>query len=145
MVIEIIAILAGLLLPALEKAKESVRRVHCMNNMKQIQLALNMFMLDNDDYLPLPARSSFSTDKEKWKDTVAGHGLMDVQWHHELWDRYLDRNTNVFQCSSNRKMQKAIQQWRENPNKWGLPVEESYKEWELGLRMECLGIKAGVF
>ena len=127
-VIAMIAILAGLLLPALSRAKTSAHRVHCMNNMKQIQLALNMFVLDNEDYLPSYRRSSFATDREKWGDSVANLFFMDVAWHHELWDRYLDRNTNVFQCAANREIAKKLKQWRENnPRATGYVLEESYK------------------
>ena len=51
-VITIIAILAALLLPALAQAKVKAQRVECMDNIHQIELAINMYAGDNKDKLP---------------------------------------------------------------------------------------------
>lgn len=53
-VIAIIAILAAMLLPALAKAKEKAMRVSCLNSLKQIGIATQMFVQDNGDRLPGP-------------------------------------------------------------------------------------------
>ena len=51
-VIAIIAILAGLLLPALAKAKQKGQATICLNDLKQVGLAMLMFADENDDMIP---------------------------------------------------------------------------------------------
>ncbi len=63
-VIAIIAILAGLLWPALARAKQKATQTVCMSNLKQIGQALQMYTDENSDSLPGPcftgARASYN-------------------------------------------------------------------------------------
>src|SRR6266705_5508092 len=51
-VIAIIGILAGLLLPALDKAKLKAYGIQCMNNHRQLVLAWKMYVDESSDFLP---------------------------------------------------------------------------------------------
>lgn len=48
--IAIIAILAGILLPSLNKAREKARTIHCRSNIKQLGIAEFTYAADNDDF-----------------------------------------------------------------------------------------------
>jgi prepilin-type N-terminal cleavage/methylation domain-containing protein/prepilin-type processing-associated H-X9-DG protein len=51
-VIAIIAILAALLLPVLSKAKARATAIQCQGNLKQLQLAWQMYVNDHNDFIP---------------------------------------------------------------------------------------------
>jgi prepilin-type N-terminal cleavage/methylation domain-containing protein len=51
-VIAIIAILASMLLPALNKARGAARKTSCLNNFKQMGLVMGFYNDDSNEYFP---------------------------------------------------------------------------------------------
>lgn len=63
-VIAIIAILAALLLPALNRAKSSAQRITCTSNVRQLDLALHMYATDHRDVIKPFADDMYYSYKE---------------------------------------------------------------------------------
>ncbi len=78
-VIAIIAILAGMLLPALNRARESARRIKCLNNVRQISVASHLYAADHREVFP--------------------SGNTIANWAVELYPSYTE-DFNMFLCPS---------------------------------------------
>ena len=61
-VLAIISVLAGLLLPVISKAKEAGRATACLSNLRQIGIALQLYVQDNNNRLPVMRDKSFDTN-----------------------------------------------------------------------------------
>jgi len=66
-VIAIIAILAGMLLPSLSRAKEAGRRISCVNNMRQLGVSVVLYADDNQGFHP--ARTTANRWPTKLRDS----------------------------------------------------------------------------
>jgi prepilin-type N-terminal cleavage/methylation domain-containing protein len=104
-VIAIIAILAALLLPALARAKAKAQNVYCMNNTKQLMLAMTIYTQDYTDYFPPNPDDGNTTQYGNWVGGEAGVGganefdpdiLKDSRY--SLLAPYQGNNVSIYHC-----------------------------------------------
>ncbi len=117
-VIAIIGILAAMLFPVFARARESARKIQCLSNVKNIALAVNMYLTDYDAFPPSESRSEVFD----WIATGPGAGGDDacriadsnpsddrIGWMALLMNPYLSwpvvldeyiKNRDVWRCPS---------------------------------------------
>ena len=84
-VIAIIALLASMLLPVLSKAKGKAQQIGCLNNLKQLTLAVQLYVGDNSEWYP-PMQDRLSNGAES-------------SWRSYLYD-YVGRAPSIYDCPS---------------------------------------------
>jgi prepilin-type processing-associated H-X9-DG protein/prepilin-type N-terminal cleavage/methylation domain-containing protein len=87
-VIAIIGVLAGLLLPALISAREQSRGTACMNNLRQLYMAMDMYCTHSGEYYLSSARDLWTTNLERW------HGRKDAIINPATGRQQLDSSGN---------------------------------------------------
>jgi type II secretory pathway pseudopilin PulG len=118
-VIAIIGILAAMVFPVFARARESARKAVCLSNVKNIALAIQMYLADNNDTLP---------PKEHRQEVLDQlNAIMACEWCHALftranpylrWPVILDeyvKNRDVWRCPSARTF---------NTAPWIIPVPD---------------------
>jgi prepilin-type N-terminal cleavage/methylation domain-containing protein/prepilin-type processing-associated H-X9-DG protein len=105
-VIAIIAILASMLLPALNSARRKAYDVTCKSNLSNMGRMFNIYMSDNDDYMiQYQAKNSFGQDR-RWTTFLAGCSEIENQ---------------------NPANKDSIQQWMDSHKAWKLYTCPSYE------------------
>jgi prepilin-type N-terminal cleavage/methylation domain-containing protein/prepilin-type processing-associated H-X9-DG protein len=117
-VIAIIAILAGMLLPSLAKAKSKATGISCMNNTKQLMLAWKLYAADNADRFPGAAnwtppgagRDVPNWTGGSWLDNTKALERDPNNWDHEaftkksvLWP-YCGGSIGIWHCPADMTM-----------------------------------------
>jgi prepilin-type N-terminal cleavage/methylation domain-containing protein/prepilin-type processing-associated H-X9-DG protein len=110
-VIAIIAILAAMLFPVFARARESARKIQCLSNVKNIAMAIQMYLADFDQFFPLEHDraaadffNAFGASQGRYDETwpsVCNHARQANPYLREpvVLDEYT-RNRQVWQCPS---------------------------------------------
>jgi prepilin-type N-terminal cleavage/methylation domain-containing protein/prepilin-type processing-associated H-X9-DG protein len=109
-VISILGILASLLLPALSRGKQKAQGVYCLNNGKQMMLAMTLYCGDSNDLFPPNPDDGNTLPGHNWCSGQAGvHGSAEFNSdiladpNRSLLAPYLKGNVAVFHCPGDRR------------------------------------------
>lgn len=110
-VIGILGLLAALLLPALSKAKGKAQGTLCLNNGKQMMIAIALYTSDNHEFFPPNPDDGNIVPGHNWCSGDAGQGgaeefnpdvLKDP--NRSLLIAYLSQNVAMFRCPADKRM-----------------------------------------
>lgn len=124
-VIAIISILASMLLPALGKAKEKGVTIYCVNNLRNIGLAMQMYGDDSNDRLPATSADITAAGQGYWTNGNS--------WMYGLQD-YIGKNTNVYRCPA------LSQQYNQSGYSYFLGSSAFYQGGPTSIRMQSIEI-----
>ena len=99
-VVAIIAILASLLLPALNSAKDKAKTATCASNLKQIGLAIHLYTDDYNGYLPFDARPNVGFHQYGGSPQPAPDGSPAYNQTSRLLNRYAGNDKELWRCPS---------------------------------------------
>src|SRR5215471_585856 len=110
-VIAIIGILASLVLPALQKAKDKAQAIRCLSNNKQLSLGMHMYTDDNQERLPPMDDDDGDMNADPSLIWMKG----DMTWNN--WPGSVDPNV-LLQTTYN-----LMAPYMRNPEVWQCPAE----------------------
>jgi type II secretory pathway pseudopilin PulG len=105
-VIGVIVILMGMLLPALNRAREAAHRANCLSNLRQVHLAFTYYAAANHDQVPIGYRADLN---EKQFNSMMYSGtkktLVEFGW---LWTGGFIKVPQVFYCPAENDPQNSF-------------------------------------
>ncbi len=109
-VMAIIAILAGMLLPALGKSKAKAQGIACLNNIKQLSLGWFFYTDDNgDSFVNNHGMPETKSRRENWVNHVQDWGTSDDNTNllyltEAKLGAYVNKSAAIFKCPSDRSV-----------------------------------------
>ena len=100
-VIAIIAILASMLLPALQQSREKGRTTNCINNLKQISLGMTNYQSDFDDYFPCDNYNAHNWAYYIYSNYVPARKLWKCPSANTFTNNYVNGTEDVVHCLIN--------------------------------------------
>ena len=98
-VVAIIAILAGILLPALHKAREAAFKIKCLSNMKQVYTGVLHYQDDNQGFVCPTNQYGPGGNKIDWVCATAHYVKPGVQIINNSGSMIINKNLPVYYCS----------------------------------------------
>jgi prepilin-type N-terminal cleavage/methylation domain-containing protein len=112
-VIAVIAILAGLLLPALARAKEQAKSAKCVSNLHQIFVAMTMYVDENEGGMLHNVPSQGIPNNGQWTPNPRSSLILAPDHPYAYWGvayyEYAGRTREIWRCPSAR----VVDEWRE--------------------------------
>lgn len=126
-VIAIVALLMSILIPSLRKARDQARNVVCVANMKQLGVALRMYLDDYDGKTHTTPNQGLWDNAWEGGTTVTEYGPNDPYAYWGIAYKPYSRSEKIFRCPSTIRND----DWPENG--WGIMYQEYFRYASYGL------------